>query len=75
MSHHPAHAAGTPAVADDRLAPTAAAYIALILAPERNHTVRVDLTAHDLSDAREQARRRGAALFRQGGFTFCVRPA
>jgi hypothetical protein len=47
-------------------------YYALILAPDRSHTVRVDIVAASVEDAREQARRRGLALFRRH-FTYIVR--
>lgn len=47
-------------------------YYALILAPDRSHTVRFDLQATSLEDAREAARRRALALFRRD-FTFVVR--
>lgn len=49
-------------------------YYALILAPDRSHTVRVDLQAESIAEAREAARRRGLALFRRG-FSYIVRCA
>ena len=48
-------------------------YTAMLLAPDCSHTVRFDLTADSIESARQQARQRGRALFRERGFTFTVR--
>ena len=49
-------------------------YIATLIAQDAGCSVRFDLTAASLEDARELARRRGLALFRRG-FTYIVRCA
>lgn len=49
-------------------------YIATLIARDAACSVRLDLTAASIEDARELARRRGLALFR-GAFTYVVRPA